>query len=204
MGNIKVITSYEPIAVERKGKDVMTIHPHLTHISAFNRMPSIAEKENGFFDRLVKIDFPYTFGNADQVASGEKDKLEDINLKDDIVNNELDLIVTWAMQGLFRLMDNGYIMTTNAKMKTDKEAYRQSVDSTRGWANIILEPIKNATNLDYISGAKLRKQYEMWCFSNGIDKPMGRNHFMDSLKRAFKGYWKSIHDQPHFAVRHKQ
>lgn len=201
IGNLKSVSACESIYVEEKGKDGMSIKPRLTHISAFNKLPSMSEKENAFFDRAITINFKYTFGNAEQVAAGEKDKLEDVELKQYILDNEMDKIVSWGLHGLFRLIDNNYVFTTNEELRVAKEDYRCKVDSVREWAKTTLSPIEGEfKNSDLIKSTDLYKRYTVWCADCGVDKPVGRNAFLDSMKRVFPRHHKTYNKQLHFAI----
>lgn len=200
VGNLKAVTAGEGIFVEKKGKDGIMINAILTHISAINDLPSMQEKTNALFDRMIVIPFNKTFGTKEEVTLGEKDMLKDPNLKSDIINNELDIIIAWAIVGLFRVIDNNYDFTICKTIKEKKEKYREDVDSVRKWANLYYKPIKSTCNEDYIKGSTLLNSYKAWCLKEGI-KEVGRNNFYRSMNRLFKSQLKEIHKQQYYAIK---
>lgn len=199
VGNLKAVTAGEGIFVEKKGKDGLMIKAILTHISAINDLPSMQEKTNALFDRMIVIPFNKTFGTKEEVERGEKDMLKDPLLKEKIINSELDIIISWAMEGLFRVIDNNYEFTIPKILKDKKEEYREEVDSVRKWANLNYEPINPTSNDDYIKGSILFNIYRAWCLREGA-KEVGRNNFYKSMNRLFKSQLKEIHKQQYYAI----
>ncbi|NFI30839.1 hypothetical protein FDA37_01015 [Clostridium botulinum] len=199
VGSLKAVTAGEGIFVEKKGKDGLMIKAILTHISAINDLPSMQEKTNALFDRMIVIPFNKTFGTKEEVNRGEKDMLRDPLLKEKIINNELDIIISWAMEGLFRVIDNNYEFTIPKTLKDKKEEYREEVDSVRKWANIFYEPITPLYNDDYIKGSVLFNIYKAWCLNEGA-KEVGRNSFYKSMNRLFKYQLKEINRQPCYSI----
>lgn len=200
IGNLKSVTAGEGIFVERKGIDGVMIQTYLTHISSFNALPSMQEKTNALFDRMIVIPFNNTFGTEEEVASGEKDMLRDPNLKADIINNELDAIIAWAMEGLYRVIDNGYKFT-KPKLITEKlEEYRNEVDSVRDWATQILTPIEATSNSQYVKSSLLFNCYKKWCIEEGASE-VGKKAFNESMYRLFKNYFKVIQRNNYYSVK---
>lgn len=200
VGNLKAVTAGEGIFVEKKGKDGLMIKAILTHISAINDLPSMQEKTNALFDRMIVIPFNKTFGTKEEVARGEKDTLKDPSLKEKIINNEIDIIISWAMEGLFRVIDNNYEFTIPTTLKDKKEEYREEVDSVRKWVNLYYEPITPTCNEDYIKGSVLFNIYKAWCLNEGA-KEVGRNNFYKSMNRLFKHQLKEIHKQQYYSIK---
>ncbi|OOM16752.1 phage/plasmid primase, P4 family [Clostridium saccharobutylicum] len=200
VGNLKAVTAGEGIFVEKKGKDGIMIKAILTHISAINDLPSMQEKTNALFDRMIVIPFNKTFGTKEEVDLGEKDMLKDPNLKTDIINNELDIIIAWAIVGLFRVIDNNFEFTICNTIKEKKEEYREDVDSVRQWAKLHYRAITPTCNEDYIKGSMLLNIYKAWCLKEGV-KEVGRNSFYKSMNRLFKAQLKEIHKQQYYAIK---
>ena len=190
IGNFKSVTAGEEVYAEKKGKDGMAIKAILTHISAFNKIPSMNEKANAFFDRMIAIHFKTTFGTAREVEAGQKDKLERIGMKEYIVKNEMENIVAWAIDGLFRVIDNGYVFTVNKELEEAKEELRCKIDSVREWASGNLIPINGDNDVrKMVKATELYKTYLEWCDEENIPK-QGRNTFYESMKSQFRRNWK--------------
>lgn len=204
IGNLKSVTAGEGIYVERKGVDGEMIKAILTHISAFNVLPSLQEKSTALFDRMIIIPFKRTFGTAEEVARGEKDAVRDVNLKTNIIENELDIVVNWALEGLLRVIDNGYKFTITDAIKNTMEEYREEVDSVRAWIKAgvtpLTGPISNIRNSEFIRDTELLNWYRDFCEDEGIT-PVGKTKFKQGLQRVLGKYLKSIHNYKCYAVR---
>lgn len=200
IGNLKSVTAGEGIFVERKGVDGVMIKTNLTHISSFNTLPSMQEKTNALFDRMIVIPFNNTFGDADEVRRGKKDMLKDPNLKRDIIDNELDIIISWAMEGLYRVIENKYRFT-KPKMILDKlESYRSEVDSVRDWASKNLRAVRATSNKQYIKASILFQKYREWCIEEGAQE-VKKKAFNESMYRMYKNYYKEIQKNNYYSVR---
>ncbi len=200
VGNLKSVTAGESIFVERKGVDGVMIQTYLTHISSFNALPSMQEKTNALFDRMIVIPFNKTFGDQEEVDGGQKDMLKDPNLKSDIINKELDIIISWGMEGLYRVIDNGYKFT-KPKLITDKlEEYRNEVDSVRDWATQKLTPIAATSNSQYVKSSLLFNCYRKWCVEEGASE-VGKKAFNESMYRLYKNYFKVIQRNNFYSVK---
>lgn len=191
IGNLKSVTAGEGIYVERKGVDGEMIQAILTHISAINVLPSLQEKSNALFDRMILIPFEKTFGTLEEVQEGTKDSLRDPNLKSDIINNELDIVINWALEGLFRVIDNGYKFTKTDSIKNKMEEYRDEVDSVRAWIKNEIKPFKARVNSDYRKDKDLFKWYKEYCEDEDV-MPVGKKAFKEGCRRYLKSYWKVI------------
>lgn len=191
IGNLKSVTAGEGIFCEKKGVDGEMIKAVLTHISAFNVLPSLQEKSNALFDRMILIKFNRTFGTEEEVQRGEKDAVRDINLKTNIINNELDIVVNWALQGLLRVIDNGYKFTITDSIQSTMEDYREEVDSVRAWIKSEIKPVAGTKNSDYKKDKELYKLYKEYCEDEEI-LPVGRKAFKEGCRRHLRKYWKNI------------
>lgn len=199
IGNLKSVTAGEGIFVEKKGVDGEMIKATLTHISSFNQMPSVQEKSNALFDRMIVIPFNVTFGTEEEVREGLKDKVKNPYLKQSILDDELDIIINWALKGLFRVIDNNYAFTKPVEVLDKLEQYRSEVDSVRAWIKEDVTIVKEAKQEDYINLTKLCKIYKSWCEDEEL-VPVGKRTFSDGLKRYLKGYYKSINNRDCYAV----
>lgn len=191
IGNLKSVTAGEGIYVERKGVDGEMIQAILTHISAINVLPSLQEKSNALFDRMILIPFEKTFGTLEEVQEGTKDALRDPNLKSYIINNEMDIVINWALDGLFRVIDNGYKFTKTDSIKNKMEEYRDEVDSVRAWIKSEIKPFKAVVNSDYRKDKDLFKWYKEYCEEEDV-MAVGKKAFKEGCRRYLKSYYKVI------------
>lgn len=202
IGNLKSVTAGEGIFTEKKGKDGEMIKAYLTHISSFNELPSVKEKAPALFDRMIVIPFNKTFGTTEEVAKGEKDLVRDPLLKEQILKNELDIIINWALAGLLRVIDNGYVFTTSKSSADKKEEYLTSVDSSLEWIKENVTTVEGLSIDRYIKGSQMFEHYKTWCKKE--DKhPLGKQKFFDSLRVKLRSNWKSHNNADKYAVKLK-
>ncbi|AGN01157.1 hypothetical protein L593_06040 [Salinarchaeum sp. Harcht-Bsk1] len=96
-GKFKEVTAGDPIKVEQKHKDPITIEPTAKHFFAANTLPSAEIDDDAFFRRILMVSFPRT------VPRSERDP----HLIDALAD-ELPGILNWALDGLDRLRDQGH------------------------------------------------------------------------------------------------
>ena len=199
IGNLKSVTAGEGIFVEKKGIDGAMIQATLTHISSFNKLPSLQEKTNALFDRMIIIPFNTTFGTEEEVARGEKDRIRNPYLKANILAHEIDIIINWGMQGLFRVIDNDYKFTKPSKIIDVMDEYRNEADSVRKWIFEDVTMVNATQNSDYVKAKELYLVYNKWAMEQAVT-PVGRNSFNTALKRYLKLQWKKIDGTDRFSV----
>lgn len=163
----------EPVTVNRKNKDLVRLGFNMTMFFGLNRLPSAADKSTGFFRRPVIIPFNYSFGTEKEVKEGIRDKLKDPIIADRIIQNELDIVFTWAYAGLNRVKKNNWKVTVSAAAEQEMEEYREEVDSSYAFFK---EKITKVANKNMkIQKSDVYKIYNSWCISNNI-MPMNPTH----------------------------
>ncbi|NFG22407.1 DNA primase [Clostridium botulinum] len=171
----------EPVTVNRKNKDLVRLGFNMTMFFGLNRMPSASDKSTGFFRRPIIIPFNTSFGTEKEVAEGTRDKLKDTQISDRIINNELDLVFTWAYYGLNRVKSNNWKVTVSAAAENEMEEYRAEVDSAYAFfkEKITLVPKRDIK----IPKKDVYDIYNNWCIKNHI-APMNQTH----LGRQFNSF----------------
>lgn len=171
----------EPVAVNKKNKDLVRIGFNMTMFFGLNRLPSATDKSTGFFRRPIIIPFNVSFGTEREVAKGLRDKVKDVGIADKIINNELDIVFMWAYEGLKRVKANRWKITISDESEREMEEYREEVDSAYSFykSKIILCPKSNIRILK----DKVYNSYLHWC-SNSDITPMNKVQF----GRQFKSF----------------
>ncbi|WP_079438127.1 phage/plasmid primase, P4 family [Clostridium chromiireducens] len=164
----------EPVAVNRKNKDIIRLSFNTTMFFGLNRMPGASDKSTGFFRRPVIIPFNNSFGSEEEVKNGIRDKVRDPELAQRIIEDELDIVLMWSLEGLKRVKNNKWKVTVSGLADRELEEYRQEADSSYRFYR---EKLKNAPN----SGIRLSKSdvyraYDKWCILNNLS-PMNVNNF---------------------------
>jgi putative DNA primase/helicase len=168
---INAIVSGEPVNVQRKYKDQITIIPRAKLLWAMNDLPRIDERGAGLFRRIKVVHFP-------GIAIEERDP----QVKKQIQQSGM-AIVNWALKGLDRLNARGRFIIP-ASVDEATENYRVLNDVTQLFINdqCVVE------NDLSISGAKLYESYVKWSAKNGYRR-VANNRFAEELKRL--GFRKS-------------
>lgn len=95
VGLFKEIVAGDPIYVERKYEQGYTLHPKAKHLYSANRLPSVQIDDDAFYRRILLVSFPRTVPRQDRDPE-LGDRLE----------QEMDGVLRWAVEGLTRVMDN--------------------------------------------------------------------------------------------------
>ncbi|WP_026888040.1 phage/plasmid primase, P4 family [Clostridium beijerinckii] len=199
----------EPVTVNRKNKDLVRLGFNMTMFFGLNRLPSAADKSTGFFRRPIIIPFNTSFGTQKEVEEGARDKLKDPLITDRIIKNELDIVLTWAYEGLKRVKNNNWKVTVSKAAEEEMEEYREEVDSAYAFfkEKIALVAKKNIK----IPKGDVYKVYENWCISNSIAS-MNKTHFgrqlssfgVKSIKSNGVGYYLDIEVDELILIEDKQ
>lgn len=169
----------EPVTVNRKMRDLIRMGFNITFFFGLNRLPGATDKSTGFFRRPIIIPFKFSFGTDEEVAEGKRDKVKDTGLGQRIIENELDIVFTWAYEGLQRVKANRWNITVSKAAEAEMEEYREEVDSAYAFYNerIVKSSLKNCR----IEKKKVYTAYLDWCSNNGII-PMNNVQFGRQLK----------------------
>ncbi|CAI3541415.1 phage/plasmid primase, P4 family [Clostridium neonatale] len=164
----------EPVTVNRKNKDLVRLGFNMTMFFGLNRMPSASDKSTGFFRRPIIIPFNISFGTEKEVEEGIRDKIKDPLISKRIIDNELDIVFTWAYAGLHRVKKNNWKVTQSQASIDEMEEYRQESDSA--YAFFKEKVIKISKEGIKIPIKDVYNSYYNWCTDNHI-VPMNNKHF---------------------------
>lgn len=179
-GTFKKVIAGDPVDIERKGKDKIPYQPNMTCIIGLNKLPATADKSHGFYRRQCIISFEQTFGNEKEVKSGRANKLKDPAMIQNIIENELDIVLAWALQGLYRLTKNNFILSENEEVDAALESFRLDTDTVYAFFKdkIILSPFDD----EKLTGKVLYTAYENYCENVVMAKPQSNKNLGLGLK----------------------
>ena len=164
----------EPVTVNRKNKDLVRLGFNMTMFFGLNRLPSAADKSTGFFRRPIIIPFNVSFGTDEEVRRGLRDKVRDTELGQRIIDNELNIVFTWAYEGLQRVKANRWKVTKSKSAEDEMEEYRQEADSAYAfYKEVIIKSDKKGIRIDK---KMVYASYLNWCEVNMIN-PMNTIQF---------------------------
>jgi P4 family phage/plasmid primase-like protien len=110
---LKAITGESPISVEKKGVQKRV---HFTSFAKIiieaNSVPRIADEKRALWDRIIAIEFPYTF-------RGRENEQPEI-VKTLITQDSLSGVLNWALDGLTRLRANNWRFTDSVRQENIK------------------------------------------------------------------------------------
>lgn len=180
---VNAIISGEPINVQRKYKEQITIIPRAKILWAMNDLPRIDDRsDDGLFRRIKVVHLP-----------GIPIEQRNPRVKEEIQRSGM-AIVNWALIGLARLRARGKFIIPNV-VEEATEHYKLTNDITRVFIN---DQCEYGDDLR-VSGGNLYETYRNWCSENG-QKRLPSNQFAEELRRlgfrqtASKGYnyWNGI------------
>lgn len=195
-GELKSFTASEPVMVEFKGQKPINIQPVVTIISATNGIPKFNDKSNGLYKRMQVIPFNKSFGTKKEVERGECTSIGDPYLKGKIIKNELDLVASWGMEGLLKIIDNNYKLTECKSIEIAKFEYRSDSDSIYSFIN---KCIKKSEGKE-IKATTLFCRYTDYCKLNDytvenntrFGKTLGEKMKLNKVKKRDGYYYKDI------------
>lgn len=115
----KSLSGGDPVKIEAKGKQGYSFFYHGFILIGCNGLPCFADdKGDHLYDRLLIIPCDH------HITEAERDPHIDEKL-----NDELPAIFNWALEGLYRLLDNGNLFTRSEACNVTKEEYHKAMDN---------------------------------------------------------------------------
>ncbi|MEG0378466.1 MAG: phage/plasmid primase, P4 family, partial [Eubacterium sp.] len=162
----------EPVRVNRKNRDIKTLSFNLTHFFGLNRLPSIIDKTLGFYRRFCIIPFTNTFGALEDVTAGNATKVKNPSITKAIIEKEADIVFNWALQGLHRLKENNWKLSTSKASNMAMEQYKEETDSAYSFFKMCIT-LKEGSK---ISCNELYQSYVVYCSNSGIKNCLNQNN----------------------------
>lgn len=120
--SVKGILAGDPVEIERKYKDKVTMRCRAGHVFACNELPPTVDLSDGFFRRFCVVAFERTFTAEEQ----------DADLAESIVATELAGIAAWAIEGYRVLRERGHYLLPRSHEQA-VAVWRRSCDSAASW-----------------------------------------------------------------------
>lgn len=167
----KAITGDGVIEAELKGKDPFSITFNGGITFTCNEMPYIKDdKGTHMFERFLIIP-------CNNVIPKERRD----NRLFEKMESEIEGIILWALQGLKRLMQNGFVLTESEMSKQANNEYRALNDTLY---KFLIEncDITGVVKKDRIPKEEFEQRYETFCGNNGL-KPLDRKNIKDRAEK---------------------
>lgn len=169
-GLFKALTGEDYITAERKNKDPFSFRPYARFLFSCNDIPrNYGDRSEGFFRRLILIRFSRSVPQ-EQRDAGLREKLA----------AESDGIFMWSLEGLRRLMRNGYCFTETAVTRAELEKYKMESSSSLSFAFGFLEADSSATAVR----DEVYERYKEFCNDSGF-KNLSQTMFNRDIEAQF-------------------
>lgn len=165
----KAIVTGDSIQASFKHKDSFEFTPFCKLVYAMNKRPRVLDNSDGFFRRILPIQFKRQFLESDPAM--------DPDLEEKLMA-ELDGIFAWAVQGLHRLLQQ--------KRFTVCDETLEFLLSYRRYNNPVMAFVQDCCALNDHAQADLKdlyKEYKKYCSEGGY-KSLNRENFLEELKTA--------------------
>lgn len=166
---LNALISGEPIRIEEKYKEAMTIIPKVKIIWAMNNIPRVNDANNGLMRRVKVIKFPIL--PEDQ---------KDVDLKERI-KTEGAGILNWALEGLERLNKRGKFLIPKSVQDATKE-FQEKNDIPKMFLEEVGAKIDLLDPQCRTAAQYLYDQYSDWCKRNN-HKPMASTKMAEEWRR---------------------
>ena len=166
----KAITGDGVIEAELKGKDPFSITFNGGITFTCNEMPYIKDdKGTHMFERFLIIP-------CNNVIPPEKRD----NRLFEKMEGEIEGIILWALAGLKRLIDNGFVLTESEISKKANRQYRANNDSLFRFINE--NCILTGDRKDKIAKPEFEAKYDKYCIDNGL-KALEKKNIIDRAEK---------------------
>lgn len=155
---LNAIISGEPVKVNRKYRESVTIHPHAKILWAANELPRITSRGAGVFRRLKIVRFPALPIEA-----------RNPRVKDDVMRSGM-AILNWTLEGYVRLVQRGYLVVP-ASVEDATEEYRRENDTIQ----LFVDECCVAAPDVRVKGSEIYSTYNRWCGTNGFNPENSTN-----------------------------
>jgi len=166
--NFKSIVSGDLITVDEKYGKPFSFNPFCKLVFAMNTLPYVGDKTSAFYRRVLIISYDKEFSRVEQ----------NIKLSHEL-EEELDGIFLWMLEGLKRLNERGYF-PEEKEMLDMLEEYKRDNNPTLAFVedHLIVSKTKTLPKKD------LYKQYHDWSKDNGY-KPASDKTLTKTIKTKF-------------------
>ena len=166
-----IITMEDKMDLERKGRQSVQGYLYVRLIGFGNgSLSALYDRSDGFYRRQLVL----------QVRGRPENRTDDTSLGDRL-RWEAEGILLWCLEGLHRLIDNGYVFTVSQRTRRNMEEIRKTdnnvLDFLESTGYIMFEPSTHATT------RQLYRAYLRWCEDNA-DKPLAEKTFGNSLRQS--------------------
>lgn len=169
---LKQLISGDLVVIDIKNKSQFSCAPFAKWLISCNQFPKITDETDGVWRRLMIMKFTQQFLESDKIQ----------NLDQKIINNELHIVLDWALIGLQRLLARG----ENGDFKIP-DSIKNNTESEKANSNNVI-PFIDDTYLEYgsvpILKDKIYERYIKYCENHYVN-PYGEVQFWKRINQKF-------------------
>lgn len=166
---LRSITGGDQIHGEHKGKKSFKFKPFVRMVFSANKFPAIANPTNALFDRWIVVKFEGRFRDTEN-------EIKDLDRK--VIEQELPGVLNWALDGLYRLREQGGF-TRSAASDEALEQFRVRADTI---AQFLIEDETLPASGERVERKDLFDSYRLWALENNLKTPLTRFAFFDRVR----------------------
>jgi len=160
---LKSFSGRDSVTCMRKFLSPITFVNFAKFLFACNELPEVDDESVGYFDRWIRIDFPYKFVNEPK-HSNEK-KINVNILKNITSDKEMSGLLNWALEGLSRLQDNEKFTQTEDNTFT-RSKWSDTASSFSAFLTSNIE--SSFDKADFTTTNDLNRAYNQFCAENNL------------------------------------
>ena len=166
----KSLTGGDSVKIEPKGKQGFSYIYNGGFIIACNGLPCFTDdKGSHLFDRLLILPCEHHITEENRDAD-----------LDEKIRKEIPAIMVWFLEGLHRLIDNGFVFSKSEYSNFSKEEYRKTVDTVY---RFVIENYEiTGDRADRISKSDFDGCYSRWASAQDISHPVEKKNLAARLK----------------------
>lgn len=177
-GKVRAIVSGQPVSLEKKGRDPISVSLPCKMCIAWNEPPRLRDKTEATWRRLMIVRLNHRIPEGERIPGMDS---VDWWTKGPGAG-ELPGIFNWALEGLARLVARGSFEEPESVRETVSE-FRSSANPTQ---KFLLDHVELGEKEDSIPSADLYSQYSKWMKDNGY-LALGESTFGSDIRRVFPG-----------------
>ena len=171
VNRFKEVAVADRIQAERKYLPDIIFIPFAKHMISMNEFPGVKDKTDGFFRRVIVMEYNQKF-------EGDED---DTSLAEKIIEKELDGIFMWSLEGLKRVLERGRMFLPDCVLLA-KQRFKTKVN------HILLFVEEECIIDEELSEAPpdLFNAYLEWAKESNITSTYGKKNFYEQIRLNFK------------------
>ena len=175
--NFKQITGGDPVYAEFKGKQGFEFIFNGFMIFACNALPVFEDDKGGhMFRRMILL----------HCRNNIPPERQNINLKEELYQ-EADQIFSWAMDGLHRLVNNGWVFTDCAASDALMDDFRGKIDPLYDFISTYC--IVTGIEADRVNAQEFWNRYKAYCVFEEV-QPMRKRNMRERMEKLGIHYGK--------------